>query len=138
MGAGKRRRIVDAVANHNNLVIFTKRTDSLLLATGKKVGYNLVNPRKSSDSLCSTAIISRKHHNTKPHSLHLGNRLGAVISYGVGNCDKSERLTVFYKEDGSFSLCSQRLVILVVRRKVANGRNKLVASTVYFILHFAF
>ena len=103
IGTRKGWRIVYPIADHCDLAALFKPFYLVFLAFGQHTCNDLIDTRLSADSLCCALVVAGYHYNMYTHAAQLSDRLWAVLLYHIGNCDNTEKLIAFCKEQRRFS-----------------------------------
>ena len=84
---GESRGVIDSIAYHGHLPLFSELSDHSLLAVRKDSGNYLVHSGLSADGFRRPLIVSGQHDDTDSHILKLLHRLRAVLLDNISHCD---------------------------------------------------
>ena len=117
VGAGQGRGVVDAVAYHGYLAVLLQLPDNSLFALWQHPGNHLVHTGLPANGFGGALVVTGQHHHPDAHIPQLPDGLRAVLLDGICNRDNAQQTVSAAKEEGSFTLCSQRSSLRLQRSR---------------------
>ena len=105
--AGKRRSVVDAVADHRDAPDLLQAAHDVRLAVGQNARDHLVNACRLPDRLCRARVVARNHHDADAHFAQFRDRFGAVVLHRVRDRHHAENRAVAAEQQGRFALAGE-------------------------------
>ena len=105
--AGKRRSVVDAIADHRDAPDLLQAAHDVRLAVWQNARDHLVNACRLPDRLCRARIVARNHHDADAHFAQFRDRFGAVVLHRVRDRHHAQNRAVAAEQQGRFALAGE-------------------------------